>query len=140
MKRLALIAVLALAAFPLGVMGSSAQSMQTAQIYKAPERNCNGAAPAGPSYGTFSEQQAHSTIYGTVELRGVQRETTFAIRVHEFGRACLYEEVATLTTDTRGNGFAHFTYTAHTGESTVWVSANHSATIVYRSTALPINQ
>jgi len=56
------------------------------------------------------------------------------------GDACLYEEDTTLTTDTHGNGFAHFTYTAHTGQSTVWVSANHSATIVYRSAALPISQ
>src|SRR5262249_49526016 len=120
MKRIALIAVLAFAAFPLGVTSSSAQSTQTAQMYNAPEQNCNGSVPnAGPSYGTFSEEQAHATIFGTVQLKGVQRDTTFAIRVHEFGRVCLYEEVTTLTTDSHGDGFAHFTYTAHTGESTV---------------------
>src|SRR5262249_6045158 len=113
MRRTALF-VVALAALSFGVVSSNAQTTRTAQIYNAPEQSCNGAAPnSRTSYGTFSEELAHSTIFGTVELKGVQRDTTFAIRVHEMGRVCLYEEVTTLTTDSHGNGFVHFTYHAH---------------------------
>ena len=70
MKRFALFALLAFAAFSFAA-SSSAQTTHTAQMYKNPSYTCaNGAAPAGPTYGTFTEQQAHHTIYGTVTNTG----------------------------------------------------------------------
>ena len=141
MKRIALFAALALAALAF-VASSSAQTAHTAQMYKNPGYTCaTGAAPSGTSYGTLTEYQAHRTIYGTVVLKGVPAYTQFTIRVIEDGAQCLGPvDVTTLTTDAHGNGYAHFAYAAHSGESTAWVSAFHSSSIVYRSTAVPINQ
>src|SRR5438128_463122 len=142
MTRITIFVVSAVAALSFGAVSLSAQPTYTAPIYKSAAHSCDKGATdtSGPTYGTFSAHQQHSTIFGTVQLSGVPGNAYFTIWLHESGSQCLYFEVAALTTDSHGSGLVHFSALAHSHESVAWVSAVHSQFITYRSTTVPINR
>jgi hypothetical protein len=145
MKRLTLLAAL-LGVLAFGVANAAATQTFAASIYRSSTATCAAGATStqGVNYGTFraTESAGSQLVDASVTVDGLYAFRTYNVSVTEGGHSCLVlSNVASFTTDKGGNAVVHFQFVSHSGETSAWVTIQHSTTTdILRSTALPINR
>jgi len=145
MRRLVVLAVF-VGLLTVGVANVSASQTFSAGIYGATTFTCSAGSTdtSGARYGTFTAIETHNVqlVDASVTVDNLYANRMYNVDVTESGHSCLTDHsVASFTTDSKGKAVLHFQFSAHTGETSAWVTLNHGTTNdIRRSTALPINR
>jgi hypothetical protein len=145
-RKMMMFAVLAVGALTVGVAAASASQTFTAAIYGNTTFTCSAGSTdtSGAKYGTFTtiEQSGNQLVTASVTVDNLFPNRTYNVDVTESGHSCLTNhDVTQFTTNSGGKAFVHFTFWAHTGETSAWVTLRHGLTTdIRRSTSLPINR
>lgn len=145
MRRLLLFAAM-LGLLAIAVQAASASQTFGAPIYRSATYTCADGATdtSGARHGTFAATETHGDqlVSASVWATGLYPLRPYNVSVTESGWSCPTSlNVASFTTDEKGNGGVHFLFWAHTHETTAWVTIRHGQTNdIVRSTALPINR
>jgi hypothetical protein len=145
MKLLLVVAGL-IGSLAIGVTAASASQTFTAGIYGNTTSTCNDGSTdtSGARYGTFMATETHhdQLVSASVTVDNLHADRPYNVAVTESGHSCLTTHmVASFTTDDHGKAVVHFTFWAHTAETSAWVTIQHGhINDIYRSTSLPINR
>ena len=149
--RLAVLGAAMLGILLLGVTGAGADQTFVSGLYQNQPYTCaHGSSidPSGQSFGRFyaTEQHDNALVQGYVRVDNVKPNLLYRVFVTQYGRYCIWPilapgyEVASFWVDGQGHGDAYFTFWAHTGETSAWVTVRHGNVMTVRSTAVPINR
>ncbi len=153
--KLMVIGAALLGALALGVISASADQTFKSGLYQNQLYTCaNGSAidPSGQSFGTFSVTETHSypaqLVQAYVAVDNVQPNMWYHVFVTEDGLKCIQPtlidqypyQVAEFWVGANAHGSVHFTFWAHTRETSAWVTVKHGKAMTVRSQAVPINR
>ncbi len=147
----AAIGVVLLAALTLGVVSARADQTFKSGLYQNQPYTCaHGSAidPSGQSFGTFAVTETHNVqlVQAYVKVDNMQPNLLYRVFVTESGLKCISPtlapgyEVASFTANAKGQGSVDFSFWAHTGETSAWVTVRHGNVMTVRSMAVPINR
>jgi hypothetical protein len=144
MKRLLALSVLA-GSLVIGVSNVAATETFASHLYRSSSSCSTGATDtSGARYGTFAvtESSGDHVVSASVSTDNLFPFRTYNVSIFEFGHLCiLMQNVTQFTTDSGGHAIVHFSFWAHTGETSAWVWIQHGAiNDIVKSTALPINR
>jgi hypothetical protein len=145
MKRLALLATM-IGALAFGVSTAAATQTFAASIYRSSTYTCAAGATntSGAKYGAFqaTETTGYQLVDASVTVDNLYPYRTYNVSVTEGGHTCLVlSNVASFTTDKGGKAVVHFQFLAHAGETSAWVTIQHTnSSDIARSSAVPINR
>jgi hypothetical protein len=153
--KLAVVAGALLALLVVGVSGAGADQTFKSGLYQNQPYTCAGGSavdPSGQSFGTFTATETHNPpaqlVQGYVAVDNVRPNLLYHVFVTEFGLKCIQPtlidqfpyQVAEFWVGANSHGSVHFTFWAHTGETSAWVTVRHGNVMTVRSAAVPINR
>jgi hypothetical protein len=164
------IGVALLGALAFGVVSASADQTFKSGLYRNQPYTCAGGSnidPSGQSFGTFAVTETHNVqlVQASVTVDNVKPYLEYHVFVTEAGYKCGLSgwqgswgggfwvspppsqlldqypyQVAEFWADGKGKGTVSFTFWAHTGETSAWVTVKHGNVMTVRSAAVPINR
>jgi hypothetical protein len=155
MKKFVIALVGAVALATAGVVSATTSSVQYFQsgLYANQPVTCAGGSqvdPSGQSFGIFGLVDTHGSqvVRASVQVDNLRPNLTYSVYVTQYGRNCIAPvlkpiyETAEFTTNAVGQGYVHFEFWAHSGETSAFVTLQHGLISAWRvvSPALPINR
>jgi hypothetical protein len=146
-----------LGALTLGVVSARADQTFKSGLYQGQPYSCAGGSlkdPSGQSFGTFQVTETHNypsqLVQAWVTVDNMQPNLWYKVFVTESGAKCISpvgqwqpgqpDATVYMWVYANGHGSVHFSFWAHTGETTAWVTVQHGNVMTVRSMALPINR
>ncbi len=150
----ALLGVLTLGALAFGVANARADQTFKSGLYQNQPYSCADGSridPSGQSFGTFQVTETHNypsqLVRAYISVDNLRPNLWYQVSVTEYGPYCITgvgafpgNQPIWMYVGPNKHGSVSFSFWAHTGERSAWVTVQHGNVMTVRSMALPINR